>query len=102
MKHKQFRRWSKTIKKWKQQNPPDFHGYWYCIIGGKALTDEQERLAYGALPLTLDHNIPRSRAAVLRHYIPNLNPMCTYHNNDKGSRSLDEYKLTKPSKRCLY
>lgn len=95
-------RWTKTKKKWIKENPPEYGGYWYCIIGGRALTDIPENLDYGALPLTLDHDLPRSRAPGQRHNLDNLNPMCEYHNNDKGSLSLDQYLRKKPPKQCKF
>lgn len=98
----QHREWVKTRKKWIKENPPIWGGYWYCVIGGRALTDDPEKLAYGALPLTLDHDIARSRDQSLRHELDNLNPMCGYHNSMKGSRNLYSFKLSKPPKACLY
>ena len=99
---KEQKRWIATRKEWIKNNPPDYGGYWYCIVGGRALTDKLSEQEYGALLLTLDHNIPRSRAPELRHHLGNLNPMCPYHNSKKGSRSLEEYLKTKPDKVCRY
>ena len=95
-------RWSKTKKQWIKDNPPSYGDYWYCIIGGRALTDDLERLDYGALPLTLDHDLPRSRAPGRRHDLDNLNPMCEYHNGDKGSKSLDQYLHSDYTKGCKF
>ena len=95
-------KWLKLRKQWIKENPPDYGGYWYCVVGGRALSNKKSMLDYGALPLTLDHEIPRSRAPELVLELTNLKPMCTYHNNDKGSRSLLQYLATKPNKNCLF
>lgn len=99
---KEERQWQKTRKKWIRENPPPYGGYWYCVVGGRALTDNTELLDYGALPLTLDHDIARSRDPSKRHDLTNLNEMCAYHNGKKGSRSLKQYLATKPDKQCKY
>lgn len=99
---KQAKWWSKTRQEWIDNNPPTYGGYWYCVVGGRALTNELERLDYGALPLTLDHDLARSRAPDRRHDLENLNPMCEYHNTLKGSLSLLQFLATKPPKRCQY
>lgn len=91
MKKSQRDKWTETRHEWMKKNPPSFQGYWYCIIGGKAL-DVYE--------LTLDHAIPRGRAPHLRHDLSNLNPMCFFHNGDKGSKSLEEYRRTLKNKKC--
>lgn len=80
-----------TRAKWMKQNPPSHEGYWMCIVGGGAMTKHS---------LTLDHDIPRSRAPEKKHDLKNLNPMCNFHNNDKGSRSLEEYLATRPDTQC--
>lgn len=97
------RRWAKTRKRWIRENPPPHGGnYWYCVVGGRALTNDPELMAYGVLMLTLDHDISRSRDPSMRHDTENLNPMCMYHNTEKGSKSLEEYLATNPSKQCRF
>lgn len=88
---KAFNAWTVTRKKWIKKNPPSHEGYWYCVVGGGHLTQ---------YTMTLDHDISRSRNPKLRYKLDNLNPMCSWHNNDKGSRSLAEYLATNPSRRC--
>lgn len=96
---KHFTLWEKTKHEWKEANPPDFDGYWYCIVGGCALTDgTSDNL--GGTYLTLDHDNSRSRSPEMRYDLTNLNPMCGKHNRRKASRSLQEYLATKPDKRC--
>lgn len=90
-KKSELEKWAKTRKEWIKRNPPNHQGYWYCVIGGKAL-DKYE--------MTLDHAIPRGRAPHLRHDLSNLNPMCQKHNFLKGSKSLEEYRAKNPSKKC--
>lgn len=91
--------WEQTKNDWKDENPPDHMGYWYCVIGYGALTDGR-RDALGGLPLNLDHDISRVRDGTRRYDHDNLNPMCPRHNREKGSRSLYEYRQSNPKKRC--
>lgn len=93
-------KWSRTRKQWIIDHPEDFNGFWYCVVGGGALTVDRERLDYGALWLTLDHDISRSRDPSKKHDDSNLKPMCNFHNVNKGSRSLREYLQSKPRLRC--
>lgn len=90
-KKSELEKWAKTRAEWIKRNPPNHQGHWYCVVGGKAL-DKYE--------MTLDHAIPRGRAPHLRHDLANLNPMCYFHNSDKGSKSLEEYRAKNPSKKC--
>jgi 5-methylcytosine-specific restriction endonuclease McrA len=90
-KRNQADEWKITRRKWIKKNPADFQGYWYCVVGGGALTKDT---------LTLDHNISRSRDPSLRHDLTNLFPMCGKHNFLKGSRSLKEYNDSKPDLKC--
>ena len=96
-------RWARTQKRWKRENPPPNGETWTCIIGGASLTDNPMAYPY-ALPFTLDHDIPRSRDPKLRHELSNLHPMCAYHNGDKGSRSLEQYRASLGGKfsRCQF
>ena len=94
--------WLKVRKQWIKLHPPEYGGYWYCVVGGGALTDDTSNLDYGAKLLTIDHDIPRSRAPHLVFEFDNLKPMCAYHNQDKGSKSLRQYLASKPDKRCLF
>lgn len=93
-------KWARTRKKWIRDNPPDHAGYWYCVVGGGALTIDQDLVGYGACWLTLDHDISRSRDPSKRHDRENINAMCGCHNRKKGSRSLKEFKDSKPHLRC--
>lgn len=95
-------KWRRTVRRYKRENPPsEITGLWYCVIGGAGLTDNLMEYPM-AFPLTLDHDIPRSRDPASKHEIKNLQPMCAYHNYKKGSRSLAEYKATNPPRRCLF
>lgn len=91
-KGKQERDWLKTRKKWMKLNPPTHEGYWFCVVGYAAL----DKYA-----LTVDHDVSRSRDPSKRHELDNLNPMCYYHNNDKGSKTLKEYMDSNPRRRCI-
>ena len=91
MKRKHQLLWKKTRDEWIKQNPPNHAGQWYCIIGGGYLTKET---------LTLDHDTPRSRDPSRRYDLSNLQPMCWKHNGEKGSRTLQQYLATNPSRRC--
>ena len=88
---KQRNLWIATRKKWIKENPPDFSGYWYCVVGGGALTIDT---------MTLDHDLSRSRAPQMRQELNNLNPMCGKHNFLKGSKSLKEFNDSNPDLRC--
>lgn len=83
--------WSKTRKRWIKDHPPTHEGYWFCVVGFKALDKDS---------LTLDHDVSRSRDPSLRHEGENLNPMCGYHNYLKGSKTLEEFLASKPDRRC--
>lgn len=91
--------WEATKAEYKASNPPDHMGYWYCVIGGGALTDGKQD-ALGGLPLNLDHNISRVRDSTRKYDVSNLNPMCPGHNRGKGSRTIEEYRASNPKKRC--
>ena len=83
--------WRKTKAQWIKDNPPTHEGYWYCVVGFKALDKDS---------LTLDHDIPKGRNPSKRHSQVNLNPMCSWHNYLKGSRTLKEFLDSKPDLRC--
>lgn len=83
--------WNEDRKEWIHNNPPDHAGYWYCVVGFGYLTEDT---------LTLDHDHSRSRRPQERYLQSNLQAMCGYHNGDKGSRSLEEYKKSKPRLNC--
>jgi len=91
--------WIETSKKWKAANPCDFDGYWYCVIGGGALTDGQGD-AMGGLRLNLGHDISRARDSKQIHNLRNIRPICPKHNREQGSLSFEEYRAKSPSKRC--
>lgn len=91
--------WVETSKQWKIENLPDHDGYWYCKVGGGALTDGKQD-ALGGLPFNLCHDIARARDNTKKHDFANLYPGCPYHNRDQGSRSLAEYRESNPRKRC--
>ena len=44
--------WEKAKDEWKAANPADHAGYWYCVIGGGALSDGRAD-AVGGLPFNL-------------------------------------------------
>lgn len=85
------KQWLSDRQQWIKDNPPDHQGYWYCVIGNKALTIDS---------LTVDHDISRGRDQSKRREQRNLQPMCAYHNNAKGSLSTAEYLTTLENKQC--
>jgi 5-methylcytosine-specific restriction endonuclease McrA len=85
--------WKEARDEWIRNNRPSHEGYWYCVVGGGYLTEDT---------LTLDHDISRSRDPAKRYDQTNLYPMCAKHNGEKGSRSLRQYRDSKPSLRCNY
>lgn len=92
-------KWKETSNEWKRNNPATHEGYWFCIVGGYALTDGNQD-AVGGLRLNLDHNDSRARRPDRKYDLSNLNPICSKHNREKGSQSLTEYLETNPNKRC--
>jgi hypothetical protein len=96
---KKGKEWIATSKEWKKQNPPDYQGYWYCKIGGAALTDGKHDTA-GGLQLNLCHDVSRARDSTLANDLNNIFPGCQAHNKDQGSRTYNEYMATNPVVRC--
>lgn len=90
---KKWHEWQETRKQWILENPADHSGYWYCVVGGGYLDSDM---------LQLDHDISRSRDTTKRNDLANLNPMCGKHNTLKGSKTLQEFRDSKPSLRCHY
>lgn len=85
---KHTKQWYITRATWIKNNPADDEGYWDCYLQihpwcPKRLTIDT---------LTLDHVVARSRDPSKRFSADNLRPACTYCNEMKGSRSLDELK----------
>lgn len=99
MKRKIDEEWIKTSDEWKENNPADFDGYRYCIVGGGALSDGKGD-ALGGLQFNLGHNYSRAREPGRKYDQTNLYAICPRHNREQGSMSLKEYSDTNPSKRC--
>ena len=93
------KQWAKAVAEWKNSHPPDFAGYWYCVIGGAALTDGQQD-SLGGLQFNLGHDISRSRDPGSRLDTTRHRPICPKHNREQGSLSFAEYRAKKPSLRC--
>ena len=93
------REWIEAARLWKIANPPDFTGYWYCFIGGGALSDGQSD-TMGGLRFNLGHDESRTRNRAKRLHTNKCRPICPYHNRGQGSRTFKEYKATDPRKRC--
>lgn len=90
--------WAQTSKEWKKQNPPDrWTGFWYCKIGGAALSDKSDS---EALRLNLCHDKSRARHPELANELTNIFPGCQRHNKEQGSRSFDEYIASRPTPFC--
>jgi hypothetical protein len=89
--------WDKFVPVWKATYPPDFDGYWYCKIGGAALSDGK---AEGGLRLNIGHDIARVRDSTKITDLENTYPECQKHNRLQGSRSLEEFLATNPSLIC--
>jgi len=91
------RKWNETSKQWKIANPPDANGFWYCRVGGSALTDKRN---VDALRLNLCHDLSRARRPDLAFDLNNIFPGCQRHNKEQGSRSLEEYLASSHSPFC--
>lgn len=94
---KQTKQWIITRATWIRRNPPDEQGYWYCYLRihpwcTPKLTVDTEKVGYGVGMLTLDHIVARTRDTSKRFDMENLKPACSYCNDMKGSKSLDEVK----------
>ena len=83
--------WEDTKKKWKEENPPDDSGFWYCKVGGAPLSDNK-RITYGYYyNLNICHDKSRAHHKSLAYELSNLFPGCQRHNKDQGSKTLAEY-----------
>lgn len=91
--------WEKAKEDWKRSNPPDHAGYYYCVIGGGALTDGSGD-SIGGLPFNLGHNRSRARNPAEKYDTSDHSPICPYHNRGQGSMTFAEYRAKNPSKRC--
>lgn len=49
-------------------------------------------LGCGKSPVTMDHVIPLSKGG--RHHISNLQPLCSFHNDSKGTKNTDYREMT--------
>ena len=98
-KGKKAKAWDLFIPTWKENNPCDENGYWYCKIGGFALTDgKQDNL--GGLILNLGHDISRTRDSTKITDLNNVYAICQKHNKLQGSMSFDEFLETNPDLKC--
>lgn len=88
---KHYWKWKHTREKWIKQNQPSHEGYYFCVVGYRAMTVDE---------MTLDHDVSRSRDPAKRYDFDNLNPMCGYHNSLKGSKSLQEFLDSNPDLNC--
>ena len=91
--------WDKVQAAWKLENPPDHAGYWYCFIGGGALSDGQHD-AMGGYTFNLGHDISRARSSAQKYDTTRCKPVCPFHNRQQGSLTFDEFRAKNPSKRC--
>lgn len=81
-----------TKKEWRELNPPDEYGNWYCYLQispncPKILTAET---------LTQEHVMPKVKAPERRFDVTNIAPACNFCNTLKGSRTLEKLALTYP------
>lgn len=90
--------WKETSRLWKQANPPDDYGHWYCKVGGSPLTDKASDET--ALRLNLCHDLSRARRPDMAYNLDNIFPGCQRHNKEQGSKSLDEYLKGPHSEFC--
>lgn len=91
------RKWNETSKLWKQANPPDSNGFWYCRVGGSALTDKRDIEAFR---LNICHDQSRARRPDMAFDLENLFPGCQKHNKEQGSLSLEEYLASSHAPFC--
>lgn len=92
--------WRKDRMEWIRDTDRGDH-IWHCVIGGAALTNDKDLNSFGTvLWLTVDHEVSRTRDPSKRRDSGNFQPMCQYHNTNKGSRTTEEYLNTNPDLRC--
>lgn len=80
--------WMDARAKWIADNPPDQQGYWYCYLQIHPWCPHRLTLE----TLTLDHVVARTKDASRRNDQSNLKPACSYCNEMKGSKRLDQVK----------
>lgn len=90
---KPMKKMGKVAKKWKETRRVYMGSdeVWSCVIGGARLTRET---------VTIDHIISRGRDPSKRYELDNLQPLCYFHNQEKGSLSMEQYLAKKPDTRC--
>lgn len=94
---KQTKQWFITRATWIRKNPPDENGYWYCYLNihpwcPRRLTIDTDLVSKEVGLLTIDHIVARTRDYSKRFSQDNLRPACSYCNEMKGSKSLDQVK----------
>lgn len=94
------KKWEETKKLWKNSNPPDDSGFWYCRVGGAPLSDGRAGDFGGYFRLNVCHDKSRARHKRLAYEISNLFPGCPKHNRRQGSKSLDEYLQIEDDFKC--
>lgn len=94
------KKWEETKVLWKKENPSDQSGFWYCTIGGAALSDGRNSEASGCFRLNVCHNKSRARSKKLAYDLNNLFPGCPKHNKRQGSKSLEEYLKQENDLKC--
>lgn len=100
-KGKVAKNWDKDRAKW-LKDTNDGSDTWRCVVGGRMLSNNKLLLEQfpNILPITVDHEISRTRDPSKRREQSNYGAMCNFHNTDKGSRSLDEYLASDPNPKC--
>lgn len=83
---KTAKQWKVTRDTWIKKNPPSHEGYWECYL--KIHPNCPRWL--DIYSLTLDHVVPRSKDGSIKFSQSNLKPACSWCNEMKGSRKLDE------------
>lgn len=76
------KKWLAYRNKWKNENPPNYDGFYECYLCGKWLYPSQ---------ITLDHVIPRSNTPSLSFDDSNIKVACWECNALKGSQSVDNF-----------
>lgn len=80
---KQYNKWLETRKHWFEEFKAP---YYWCYICNKQLLQSE---------VTLDHIKARSSHPELRYKFSNLAPCCWQCNSEKGSMSLEYFKLNR-------
>lgn len=75
-----------TKREWFELNPPNEKGLWFCYLGISPMCPGWLTRS----TITLEHVKSKARHPELKFEVTNLKPACSFCNEIKGSRDVDE------------